>query len=284
MIAGVFSLLGSFSFFGANADQSPSKKDNSIWLGIAFLGITLIYVVRSYFLLALIPIAITLLGYSMVKRSNPITIFSILLVSLGLSITGTFTRFDDTGNQYVSFQPNDEEQNQFNLTTPTEVQENSFIYSYLNLAASPIIEARAGFNTSYPKASSAIDTDVFFSDYFDVLRCTPRAVQIALFSPFPTFWFSSGEKETSSIFRFVATVETIFFYTFIPAFFLAIKEGKNSPVTFLGCASIVLSTIICLSISNLGAIYRFRFPFHMIMLTIGLGYFFNWLSKRKIKS
>lgn len=281
-IAGIFLLTASFAFFWRNIRQTPSKKQMLLWAGAAVLGIVFVYIVRSYFLIFLLPSTAILGFHSVINGSNKAISIAILSILIIQASVGVITKKDDIGSQYVSFEYQSEltEEHFFADESPSDISLTEPPAKLLNNLLNPIMASRAGYNT-YFNASSAIDASLYFSNYVDVIKYLPRALQIALFSPFPTMWFSSGDDATSAVFRAVASFETIAYYFFFPFFLVALVNTKHCVVRYLGFSAVFSSTILALSISNLGALYRFRFPFHMIVLAIGIATFGQVLADRR---
>jgi hypothetical protein len=114
-------------------------------------------------------------------------------------------------------------------------------------------------------AKSMIDVNEKPASATEVLIFIPRAFQIALLSPFPNSWFY--EK---SIVKLVSSVEMLIFYlAFLGLIFLA---GKQYQYTFLICFvfALVPLMIFGISIPNIGTLYRYRYPFEMILLMLGI--------------
>lgn len=119
-------------------------------------------------------------------------------------------------------------------------------------------------------ARSMIDIDRVPSDIYGLIAYIPRALQIALFAPFPTTWL-----KPSGLVHLISTMEMVVTYIGL-AGMLFLEWRKRWPqIGLLLLFSGSLLIIYGITTANLGTLYRLRyFP---IMLLIGLGTL-GWLS------
>jgi putative peptidoglycan lipid II flippase len=119
-------------------------------------------------------------------------------------------------------------------------------------------------------AKSMIDTDRLPSDIYGLIAYVPRALQIALFAPFPTTWL-----KPSSLVHLISTLEMAVIYIGL-AGMLFLEWRKRWPqIGLLLLFSGSLLIIYGITTANLGTLYRLRyFP---IMLLLGLG-MLGWVS------
>lgn len=135
-----------------------------------------------------------------------------------------------------------------------------------------IAYARTGFVTSYPGAGSMIDPDTTFHSSMDIVRYTPRALQVGLFAPFPTMWFTGGVNPAARIMRAVTGFEMAICYILLAGVFLAMpllyaRGIRTALVLIVSC--VVIIAILSLAVPNVGTLHRLRFPF--LMLLVGFG-------------
>ena len=123
---------------------------------------------------------------------------------------------------------------------------------------------------NYPGAGSGIDTDIRFENWGQIVRYLPRAVEIGLFAPFPRTWFAGG-TQVGRAGKILTGCETLLMYLI---YFLAAvclwKRRSLVAVWFL--VAIAMSCIIVLSTvtANVGALYRQRYPFWILLIVIGV--------------
>lgn len=148
---------------------------------------------------------------------------------------------------------------------------------------------RAGFGieagdperiTSGP--GSVLDPDVRLKGRADIIRYLPRAAVVGLFAPFPNMWLTSG-TEVGIKGRVLAGLETLFTYA-IEGFALAglWRGRKQLAAWFLAFAVGAGVLALGLIVNNIGALYRLRYSFWILIVVLGAGGAAHLLS-RKIK-
>jgi hypothetical protein len=141
---------------------------------------------------------------------------------------------------------------------------------------------RQGFATGYSAAQSTIDRDVRFKSAFDFIPYLPRAAQIGFLAPFPSHWLAPGHSPGGSLMRRLAGVEMIGVYCallFLPYAAWRWRRRVEIWLVLSGCVSaIMLYTYV---VPNIGALYRMRYGF--LMLLVGVG-FAGCLSALKLRA
>ena len=88
--------------------------------------------------------------------------------------------------------------------------------------------AREGFRLGYPDAGSNIDTEVGFRNTRDIVAYLPRALQIALFAPFPSSMWTEEDKQPGGALKRLLTIpETIARYLAIAGCVLALDKSQT---------------------------------------------------------
>jgi putative peptidoglycan lipid II flippase len=141
---------------------------------------------------------------------------------------------------------------------------------------------RNRFVRSWEQSGSGIDTEVVFHNAAELAAYVPRALQIGLFSPFPALWFTSGDAPAGSGMRIASAFEMMLAYTFLlglPMFMWRCRDQPAVWVILFVCVSMlaVYATII----PNVGALYRFRYPYFMPLVCMGL---LGWISLFRSRS
>jgi len=110
-------------------------------------------------------------------------------------------------------------------------------------------------------AGSVIDESVSFNSPGEIVRYVPRALEIGYFAPFPSLWFTASKK-VGLVGRIVSGVEMTLTYLFEALACLFVWQNRRQFSSWL----LVLATLIGmlalgLVITNVGTLYRVRYPF-----------------------
>jgi hypothetical protein len=127
-----------------------------------------------------------------------------------------------------------------------------------------------------------IDNARIFRSVYDVAAYLPRAMQIALFSPFPDSWTILGKKKTMSMFRRFVTFEMVlayisFVFLVIGCFLFWNRIEFILPLIY----SLFLMLIYGLSTPHISVLYRYRYAPFMLLVTIGFSVGFKLWEERK---
>ncbi|MDK2122896.1 hypothetical protein [Parachitinimonas caeni] len=144
-----------------------------------------------------------------------------------------------------------------------------------------LAKTRDGFRTT--KGGSNIDAEVKFESAEDVLSYIPRAMQLALLSPFPSLWFSQGSHASGTLERRIGGLEMLLVYVALGGIIPAAKRWwrrREFCVPLLVALPLLLT--YGLTIVNVGTLYRLRYPMELLIMTIGLaGYLGMYLARRQ---
>jgi hypothetical protein len=128
---------------------------------------------------------------------------------------------------------------------------------------------REGFRHSYPWAGSNVDLDVKFSSTADIVRYLPRAALIGFCAPFPEMWFTTG-SQNGRIGRVIGGVETFALYIIEAMALVGIWRRRREPAVWWLCIVAILGiTALGLVVTNIGAIFRLRYIFVMLVVMLG---------------
>jgi hypothetical protein len=131
-------------------------------------------------------------------------------------------------------------------------------------------KARQAFFQQYPQAGSNMDPDVTLTRAGEVLAYVPRALQVTLFAPFPSQW-TGGVTPGATVMRRVAGAEMLVFYLAVAALPWGLwrwRDRVELHVLALYCLGMML--VYALAIPNVGALYRFRYPFATLLIGLGV--------------
>jgi len=134
-----------------------------------------------------------------------------------------------------------------------------------------LAKMRKKFIRSWNYAGSQIDTDIIFKNSTDVIKYVPRALMISLLAPFPQDWFTQGYKKSASLMRAESAFEMMFCYICLLGFLFSswIFRARIEFWTLLGFTTAMLIIYACV-IPNVGSLYRFRYPYYMPLICLGL--------------
>jgi hypothetical protein len=142
-----------------------------------------------------------------------------------------------------------------------------------------IAARRAGFqfrmdqegNVGPADDGSRIDAQVRFRSISDMIRYLPRAIAIGIFAPFPNMWFGVG-KQVGAGGRWISGFEMLITYVLECAALVGLWVARRKLEAWLLLGAAVLGSVaLGLVVSNIGALYRLRYPFWIIMVIISAG-------------
>lgn len=119
--------------------------------------------------------------------------------------------------------------------------------------------------------ASNVDTEVQFDTTADLLRYLPRAAALGFFAPFPNMWFVAG-AQVGRTGRLLAGLETLITYLLeILALVGLWHSRKNLAAWLLAITTVTGVTALGLIVLNIGSLFRFRYPFLMIIVVFAAG-------------
>lgn len=136
-----------------------------------------------------------------------------------------------------------------------------------------LINLRRGEALSAVSAGSGIDYEVPIRDVWDMIRYVPRALQIALFAPFPDTWFRHGVSPGASIMLRLAAVEMSIAYVallgFVPLLLFS-SAADRMKILFLCSFALPILCLLGITIPNVGTLLRMRYGYWYVMLGLGV--------------
>ena len=124
------------------------------------------------------------------------------------------------------------------------------------------------------QAGSLYDIDALPDSTPQVVAYVPRALQIALFAPFPSLWF-----EKISVTRLVAVGEMAIWYLIAPGMLLVLWFARSRGVMALLVFSLALLTVYGITIANVGTLYRIRYLYMFLLILVSLGGWLHFLER-----
>jgi len=126
-------------------------------------------------------------------------------------------------------------------------------------------------NVSEVTDGSNIDTDVRFQTSGDLIRYLPRALVVGLFSPFPNMWSRTG-RQVGQGGRWLSGFETLLTYVIECLALFGLWRGRRELAAwFLFIFAGLGALAIGIAVNNIGALYRFRYPFWVLLVVLGAG-------------
>lgn len=133
--------------------------------------------------------------------------------------------------------------------------------------------AREAFRHGYPNAGSNIDTEVGFRSARDIMLYMPRALQVGLFAPFPAMWKEKAPQTGGTVQRLLAAPEMALYYLALVGCVLAAVKSharERAIVATLVAFSFFYVLMYVLVMTNIGTLYRMRYPTMLLLCGIGI--------------
>jgi hypothetical protein len=143
-----------------------------------------------------------------------------------------------------------------------------------------IANLRVGQRTATGHGDSNVDDDVCYARPSDVVRYLPRALEIALFAPFPDMWFGEGVSAGARAMRLASGVEMLLAYILLPGVMVAawMAGGRRRNIVIALAVVVPIILLLAMTIPNMGTLYRMRYGYLQILVGLGL---IGWLSASK---
>lgn len=123
-------------------------------------------------------------------------------------------------------------------------------------------------------AKSMIDEDITPQSIGEVAAYMPRALQVALFAPFPSSWLVN-----TSMSRLVASGEMFIYYLCVPGILLLLRYNRKPAVLVAIYFACFFLLVYGFTQANLGTLHRYRYGYLFIVLQLGVLGWFTWLDK-----
>lgn len=121
------------------------------------------------------------------------------------------------------------------------------------------------------QAGSDIDRGVRFSGPGDILGHVPRALAVGFFAPFPNMWLATG-KQVGGGGRLLSGFETLLSYMVECLALVGLwLKRKQVSAWFLALVVTLGAVALGLVVANIGALFRLRYPFWILLIICGAG-------------
>ncbi len=143
-------------------------------------------------------------------------------------------------------------------------QQSSWLPATVEKYAETAARTRAGLICTNFDAASNVDRERLPNSVPAIIAYMPRVFAVALLAPFPDMWFPMSAT------RLVGALEILIWYLLIPGVFLAIRyygsKGLMLCLLFVLCYLAIDGFII----GNVGTLHRVRYPFLLLLMSIGV--------------
>ncbi len=117
--------------------------------------------------------------------------------------------------------------------------------------------------------NSFIDQDRLPNSSIEMLAYAPRAAALGLFAPWPDRWFYSFTHRPS-VFYTIASIEALVMYAGLVGIFVWLVYGGSRGILIPIAMAIPVMVLYGLATPFIGALYRYRYPWWMLLLGLGL--------------
>jgi hypothetical protein len=140
---------------------------------------------------------------------------------------------------------------------------------------------RRRFSAFYPEAGSGVDRSVRFDDLKSFILYLPRAFAIGFWSPFPDTWMAAGRR-VGSVGKMLSGAETLVMYVVqLLALVAVLRPPRRLASSLLLAVTAFGVTGLGIVVPNIGALYRFRYTFWVLLLVLGAKGLESLLASRR---
>lgn len=270
-------------------------------LVVAIIGVIFLFLARPFFVeIFMYAGLLTMMGiiayYLFLFKNSSKKVFLLKTISIVILILVTFFlsmqnrvynnySYPETMNN--SLQIIDEMSSNDNTTM---IDDKSFTYEWGKSAWLPsridnrlysiAIMRSVLFPMSYPDAKSRIDYNKEFHKASDYIFYLPRAIQIAYLAPFPKEWIGQGSYAQTTVFRRLAAFEMIIIYIMLISLLYGFIIWRKKIELYYWIVFCTLTMLpIVYAVPNIGSLYRYRYGFLMVIVSLGFIAFSNILIK-----
>lgn len=137
--------------------------------------------------------------------------------------------------------------------------------------------SRQSYFTQYPEAASNVYEDVHLSSASDVVAFVPNAAWAGFLAPFPSQALAAGRLAATTAMRRVVGLEMLIAYFLLPFVLYAAWVWRRRIEVWLVlvfCVTMIL--VHALTVPNVGALCRFRYPYLMTLVGLGIIGLVQW--------
>jgi hypothetical protein len=129
---------------------------------------------------------------------------------------------------------------------------------------------------------SILDINIQPSGSLDALAYFPRAALIGIFSPWPDRWLN-GRANQSAFYTVVPIEAALLYAGFVGlAYWLIRRQAWSSLIPI--ALSLFMMTLYGMSVPFLGALYRYRYPWWMVLMCLGIAALISTIKSLTVKA
>jgi hypothetical protein len=293
VIPGVFLFLYGWIYL-ANIDRGLNLKNSWKAILCAILGSIIVWVVRDYIMVVInmlaLLVVILLITFHTIRWIGKHIHLKQLLLYIGMialvwiistpslfnKINQSFGKPSTSGNGSSSsfsldLGPATDNTTSGKLKNVIPWTKSTWLPNQIDSNFKNLSQTRAKFIQIWSYAGSQIDTHVEFRSTYDVINYIPRALEISLLAPFPSDWFATGYKSAASLMRKESGMEMIIIYISLLGLIFSLWHFRAKiEIWVLSAFSFGMLVVYTCTIPNVGALYRFRYPYLMPLVCLGL--------------
>lgn len=258
-----FCLYGILLFLDEGGMESFSKKFSAFCIYI--LGVVMVYITRDYAIYLVFGTTIGWFGLLLIvyfwknRKLLPSKVFfyvaAFLVVLIGMLLLIDWEKYSA---------PKDSAKHANWEYSPIVPDSAERVLQY-------VADRRQLFFAIHPDAGTNVDSDYQFNSVWKVLIYIPKAYCNVYIAPYPSMWFKDAVKVGGGLQRKVAAIEMFLSYIFFIGIPIALWAFWNRrEVWLLLWYSLAMSLFLGLAVPNIGSLYRIRYGFFMIMLSLGV--------------
>jgi putative peptidoglycan lipid II flippase len=288
---------GLIGLLSPRADDTP--KSSLLPLLRAMSGVLLIWIVRPYVNQILLPIAALLVFAALMLRIHRLQKgtpafagrAAALLLCIGLAGTGAasdktlkgfdqFSRLVENGRgtlQYLDC---------YGAIAANHWQKSALLPEFANRKLKAFAGQRCNLlllldqQDNPTTLDSFVDADFHPGSAADMLAYLPRAFLLGVFSPWPDKWLYTI-NERASVFYAITPLETLLAYAGLAGLVFWLWRGGSPGVLVPLLLAMAIMTLYALATPFIGALYRYRYPWWMLLICLGLAALYSlWTSMR----
>ncbi|UYO93991.1 hypothetical protein [Pollutimonas sp. M17] len=265
----------------------PSMLRN---LFIAISGVVLIGLVRPYANQILFPITAFIFSLaflwqlrheqSIMKLMPLAASAATVLLTLGLLTSGaasdkTLTRISNEKPVSIPDHPQSTASACLRNADPIRWANEAWLPDYIDTRLRSMMTQRCLVFTLLESQSNPITLDSIIdqrrlpSGSAEALGYLPRAVMIGVLSPWPTQWLYSFQVRPS-IFYTISSIEAVLMYVAIFGSCIYIARRKRWLAAVPMTLALSFMTIVGMATPYIGAVYRYRYPWWMLVICVGI--------------
>ena len=141
--------------------------------------------------------------------------------------------------------------------------------------------ARARLGAISQGGNSLVDADWRLDSVGAIVGYVPRALQLGLFSPFSNLWAGEGSTPAMTMARKVMGGVTLFFYVCLIGCGVGLWHMRRNLLFWVMLGTCLIGILVyAIVYPNVGTLMRYRYAFHMLLISFGVAFWSDlWLKR-----